>query len=128
MTKRTKILIVVAALVVLACLYFFWWKKPVEQAALTVVSGGSSSGSNTPNGPALLPDSFPLQLNSAGDNVTRLQRALNALRPQNKLITDGVLGAATKDALLLTVGTSKGRLPLSLTNWNNILKMANNVG
>ncbi len=69
-------------------------------------------------------DNFPLNLGSRGDNVKRLQMALNRIRANNNLEIDGVFGPVTKNALLLSVATSLSALPMSENVFNTIIYKA----
>jgi len=49
---------------------------------------------------------FPLMFGSKGDNVLRLQRALNKISPENKITEDGDFGNGTRLKLITSLPTS----------------------
>lgn len=120
MSKALKIsLIVLLIAVIVYVLYRLFGKKQVqaqENNTITAPAYATEAGKD---------DSFPLQLGSRGPNVEYLQRALNTIRPENKLTIDGVLGNNTRQALLVTVSTNLSFLPLTKDRFNKILVLAN---
>lgn len=125
MSTRIKILIIVLALVIAAAAYWFLKKPSLASQTANNSAPMPESGNGIPR--VIANDNFPLQLGSAGQNVRYLQNALNKIRPLNKLVLDGVLGANTRQALLITVDTKRSALPMSQVNFNSILAQANKV-
>lgn len=120
MSKKTKILVIVLAFVVVALVFYFLFRKP--KAALPEIT-------NTPGtspAPVLVKtDTFPFDVGSRGDNVRRMQVALNRIKPQPKITEDGVFGPETRAKLLTSVSTQLSQLPISSAQLTEIIKLGN---
>lgn len=123
MSNRTKIIIIILALLITIAAYIVLRKPKVTGQNPVSQPLADNSGNGVPR--TTSNDSFPLQLGSSGPNVKYLQNALNKIRPLNKLVVDGILGANTRQALLVSVDTKRSALPMSLSNFNSILAQAN---
>jgi len=122
MSKKTKILVIVLALVVVALVFYFLFRK--QKPSLPVITEAPGA---TPPATFVKTDTFPFDLGSRGDNVRRLQVALNRIKPQPKITEDGVFGSETRAKLLTSVSTQLSQLPMSSYQLTEIIKMGNNA-
>lgn len=124
MSTKLKIALIVLAVAVLAfVVYYFKFK-----GAPVLPAPQAEFGDKTKKDTAPLPtdnDSFPLDMGSRGKNVVYLQRALNLIKPTNKLVADGIFLDQTRNALLLTVNAYLSKLPLDEKRFNDIIAMGN---
>jgi len=120
MTKKTKIILVVVAILLVAVISYFIFRK--KASANTVATIPAADTSNKP----ITNDNFPLNVGSQGENVKRLQMALNRIKPTDKLIEDGVFASKTRVKLLLTLPVTLSKLPMDEVQLNAIIKQANN--
>ncbi len=127
MSKRTKIIIVIVAVLLIATIaYFVFRKKPAKTDKPITDTNGTPVNSSTPaTNPLFKPATFPLDINMMGEDVKRLQMALNRINPNYKISEDGVFGDETKIKLLRTVATTQSRLPMSMDTWLQIIRKAN---
>lgn len=124
MTKRTKITIAIVALVILIVVGYFLFRK--KKVAETPAVANNTPGT-TSSTPTYVSDTFPFTVGSQGENVRRLQTALNFINPTNPLATDGVFGSMTRIKLLTTVASNLSVLPMPEANLNAIIKQGNNA-
>lgn len=124
MTKNKKILIIVIAVLLIAVISYFIFRtkktQDIQPANVTPPNQGPAKSS-------YLPEKFPLDINMQGENVLRLQKALNRIKPTFKISEDGILGYETKTKLLTTLPITLSALPMKETNFIEILKQANNI-
>ena len=139
MSSKQKKIILLVALVVVALIYFFWDSTPAKK--LRGVDEPVIDPSNTDKtfkvqvAAPVANDSFPLTIGSRGDNVKRLQQALNVINSKfpllNKydpLVTDGVLGQDTYKMVLVVCGTAYwGQWGMTQEKWNQTLAKANGM-
>jgi len=142
MKKQHIILIVV--LVVILLVYVMWDSalfQKLRGSGIKDTAGTVDNAFNIVNPAPVKDDSFPLHIGSAGDNVKRLQQALNTITgtfpyvesQYAPLVADGELGQATYARILLVIGTAAwagvaGKGPgVSQTTFNQILTRANNL-
>lgn len=119
MSKTVKIILIVLVIIVITViLYFLLRKKP------QIVAEQNNNKAATPDNNPIVqyaPDVFPLVPGARGENVKRLQFALNRIRPDQKIAEDGILGNTTKTKLLVTVPSTLSQLPMSEANYTQIL-------
>lgn len=133
MKTGKKILIIVIALILIAVIaYFIFFRKPKQDN--TVVSGSPSptpnpvpspSGSTTVGGPV---SAFPLKKGSTGENVRRLQIALNLIDKNGTDISqDGIYGNQTYDKILTVLPTNAYNVggEITETQLNKIIALGN---
>ena len=119
------------AVILIAVILYFVFRKPKQ--AITTESltgpmpGSSTSGVAGSTQPAL--PEFPLQKGSKGDNVRRLQQALNRLSPQSPITVDGAFGNETATKIITTLATTKYSYGPKVyeAQLNEIIAMANRV-
>lgn len=126
MSKRTKIIIIIVAVLLVATIaYFIFRKKPEADKPITDTNGTKTTSTGPLSNPLFKPATFPLDINMMGEDVKRLQMALNRINTTYKISEDGVFGDETKIKLLRTVPTTQSRLPMSMATWLEIIKKAN---
>lgn len=130
MNKKRIIIIIAAVIIIAAIVYFFFLRKKSVEAPVTEVVTDPATGEATAQ--TWLAESFPLNKGMKGENVKRLQMAINRIGGTlqtitTKVIEDGKFGEGTKTKLLLTVPTSQSTLPMSEATFNAIIAKANNV-
>lgn len=119
MSKRAKIISIVVALLIVGLVLYFLFRKP--KALPTVIAPEPVKGA-----PAVVEtDQFPFDEGSRGDNVRRLQVALNRIKPSDKIIEDGVFGPTTRTKLLTTVSTYLSQRPISEAQLIEIIRIGN---
>lgn len=105
MSKRTKIIIIIVAVVlIITVAYLLFRKKPVTQQATQLPADAFAGANGFTTPPAT--DAFPLERGDKGQNVRRLQVALNRIKPENKIAEDGIYGNSTYVKLVQSIATS----------------------
>lgn len=123
MSTKAKIIIVVVLVTVAALVYYFLFKPKDESE---VIDANGNIKPQTPGAVVTVAnDNFPLVQGMQGDNVRRLQMALNYIKPSNPLIVDGSWGSQTSGKLYTSVSTTLSQTPLSETNFNQIIALGN---
>lgn len=79
-------------------------KNNTNSLPITTPSNNANTGSNAP---APDSDAFPIKKGSRGDNVRRLQVALNFIDPSDSITEDGVWGTKTNNKVLTTLATTE---------------------
>jgi len=130
MNKKRIIIIIAAVIIIAAIVYFFFLRKKSVDTKVTEVVTDPTTGVATAQ--TWLAESFPLNKGMQGENVKRLQMAINRIGGTlqtitTKVIEDGKFGEGTKTKLLLTVPTSQSTLPMSEATFNAIIAKANNI-
>ena len=122
MTKNKKILVIVIALILISViLYFVFRKKSDPQVEMIPLPDGSVAPVSQ-----FIAEQFPLNVGMQGENIRRLQVAINRLNKTSaKIAEDGVFGAETKRKLLLSVPTTQSGLPMSEVTLNAIIAAGN---
>lgn len=121
MSKQLKIIIAVAIVIVLVIVLVLFFKPGNKTTPETQIQDPSSA-----NPVSYLPDNFPFNEGSAGENVRRLQIALNRIGGNKpKIAEDGIFGHNTKIKLLTTVDTTLSQLPMSEENLRKIIVKGN---
>lgn len=123
MTTKKKIIIIAIAILLIAVILFFAFRK--KDAEIPAPTEPMNVDTTKPS--PFKENVFPLDLNMKGDYVLTLQRALNRIKPENKISEDGIFGFQTKTKLLLTVPTTQSKLPMPMATWMDIIKQANNL-
>mgnify|MGYP001027931261 CR=1 FL=1 len=124
MSKRKKTIIGIIAFLIIALILWFAFKpakSKTEDAAIIP--------DVTPTPPVNL-DAFPLKVGSKGNNVRRLQMALNRIGGgTNKIAEDGVFGNQTRLKVLTTLATSSYNAGPEITEsqLNELIKRSNNT-
>ena len=147
MNKNDKIAVIIIAFIALV---YFMWDTPFAQKLRGVNNKTSETDNSTIDklfnivAPApAKDDNFPLHIGSYGDNVKRLQLALNRINSTMPYLAnnyaplnvDSDFGQNTYNRILLLIGTSAMNGPsgpgyansLSQTNWNQIITRSNNL-
>ncbi len=131
MNRNKKIMIIIAAVIIIAAIvYFFFIRKKSVDTEVKEVSINPSTDLSTAQ--TWIAESFPLNKGMQGENVKRLQMAINRIGGTlqtitTKVIEDGKFGEATKTKLLLSVPTSQSTLPMSEATFNAIIAKANKI-
>ena len=122
MTKNKKILVIVVALILISViLYFVFRKKSDPQIDMIPLPDGSKAPASQ-----FIPEQFPLNVGMQGENIRRLQVAINRLNKTSaKIAEDGIFGAETKNKFLLSVPTTQSGLPMSEATLNAIIAAGN---
>lgn len=122
MSKQNKIIVIVLALVIVGLALYFLFRKP--KAALSAITEAPGA---TPAAALVKNDDSPFDFGSRGDNVRRLQMALNRIKAQPRITEDGVFGAETRAKLLTSVSTQLSQMPISSAQLTEIIKLGNNA-
>lgn len=123
MSRVTKILLIAVIVIILLVAAYFWFTKPKSTELPSSITGSTPE----PLPSAFSNEQFPLNLGMQGENVRRLQVALNWIKPVNKIDEDGKFGAQTRGKLLTSVSTSLSVLPVTESNFNAIIKLGNDA-
>lgn len=123
MSKSTKIILIAVIVIILLIAAYFWFTKPKNADLPSSITGANPE----PLPPAFSNESFPLNMGMQGENVRRLQVALNWIKPTNKIDEDGKFGAQTRGKMLTSLNTSLSVLPVTESNFNAIIKLGNNA-
>lgn len=121
MSKRTKIIVLILALVTVALVLYFVFRKPKSLPDVVTPPADAAPAQPVAN------DSFPFDFGTRGDNVRRMQMALNRIKPSEKITEDGIFGTATRSKLLTSVSTQLSKLPMSRAQWLQIIQLGNNA-
>lgn len=121
MSTRTKIIITVVALLILGMVLYFLFRKP-KAPAIDLTQNPAEPAKPTP---LVNTDEFPFGEGARGDNVRRLQMALNRIAPDSKILEDGVFGGKTRTKLAVSVPTTLSQLPLTKERWLKIIQLGN---
>jgi hypothetical protein len=130
MIKKYKYFIIAA--LVLIIIYIVWRARkkntPVEQI-VEEKTKSTTATTNTGLNMESSTDAFPLKVGSKGENVKRLQIALNRINSANKITEDGSFGEQTRVKLMATVATtmygSLAGLTISESQLNAIIQKGN---
>lgn len=128
MKKSTKILIVVLAVILIGVIIYFIFKpKKITNSETPYTPKPPSNGGSNTNTAAN--DNFPLKVGSVGENVKRLQMALNRINTLNTITVDGVFGNDTRLKLLRTLAISMYGVGPTVTEnqLTNIISKSNNL-
>lgn len=104
MKKSTKILIVIVSVILIGVILYFIFKPKKTEYNDIIAPPIKNNGSN--NNTPVAKDTFPLKVGSVGENVKRLQMALNRINNVNTITVDGVFGNDTRLKLITTLATS----------------------
>jgi hypothetical protein len=131
MSRNKKILIIVlAVLLIAAIVYFLLFRKRKTDEVLQ--DGVLTLDGNTSPAQTSAVESFPLNIGMQGENVKRLQMAINRIGSTLQVISgniavDGKFGEETKTKLLLSVPTSQSTLPMTEATFNAIIAKSNRI-
>jgi len=131
MSRNKKILIIVlAVLLIAAIVYFLFFRKRKTEEVLQ--EGVLTLDGNTSPAQTWAVESFPLNKGMQGENVKRLQMAINRIGSTLQVISgnvavDGKFGEETKTKLLLSVPTSQSTLPMGEATFNAIIAKSNRI-
>ena len=128
--KTKKILIIVVAVLLIATVLYFVFRKPKVQTQDPLINPNPNPSNTTPtNTTPPINDTFPLRVGSKGENVKRLQIALNKINPNNKLSYDSNFGNQTRIAIITSLATSLYSLGPEITEaqLNKLIQLGNNA-
>lgn len=123
MSTKVKIIIVVVLIVVAAIVYYLFFNKKDEN--IIIDATGKITTPDTTKPVTVQNDNFPLQRGMQGNNIARLQTALNFIKPSNPLLVDGIFGSQTTAKLYLTLPSTLSKQPISEVAFNQIIAMGN---
>lgn len=123
MSNKVKIIIVVVLILVAAIVYYLFFNKKDEN--LIVDATGKITTPDTSKPVIVQNDNFPLERGMQGNNIARLQTALNFIKPSNPLLVDGVFGSQTTAKLYTTVPATLSKQPITEQQFNQIIAMGN---
>jgi hypothetical protein len=125
MTKQTKIIIAGVVLIILMVIGYYLFKKPSLPAMPPPADPNAVKGQPATYGK----DDFPFNVGTQGDNVRRLQLALNAINakvsPSRKIMVDSIFGPETRNAMLLTLPATLSGVPIFDLQLNAIILKGN---
>ena len=122
MSKRNKIILIVSIIIVVAVILYFYLRPKKVAVQVTETINGAPVTKTIKVEPT---DSFPFSKGAAGSNVKMLQKALNIIQPSGMVKEDGVFGPETEAKLNITVTHELSKQPLTIEQFNTIIKMAN---
>jgi lysozyme family protein len=125
MSTKAKIILIVVLIVAIGLVYYFFFNKKAEDQTAITDTNGNIKPQTPGTTVAVQNDNFPLTQGMQGQNVKRLQTALNYIKPTNPVKVDGVFGSQTFGKLVTTVSAYLSNTPITETNFNQIIALGN---
>lgn len=125
--NRKKIIIIVVAIILISIILYYVFRKK-NTGEFTSIQPNLTPGTPTPV-PAPVMSEFPLKEGSRGENVKRMQYALNRISGKDPINVDGVFGSQTRTKILTTLATSQYSFgpTISSKQLTEIIKKSNSI-